>query len=431
MGLRDTDRRVFVLALARMTDAIGNSFLIIVLPLYVASGNVSGGTFGLSTALVTGIILSAFGFFMSLVQPVAGNLSDRTGRRTAFVVGGLLVLAVANFAYTLAGSYASMLLIRIGQGVGVAITVPATLALVNDLSTDDTRGGSMGVFSTFRMLGYGVGPVVAGSVIHGGPYALSGIDLTGFEAAFYIASLGALLGALLVYGFVNDPDVDTAAEHTADAGGEHSVAVFERDGPGTLDSVFTLGLASLFMAIGIALIAPMESIVNHHLHQSATLFGVEFAAFTFGQVVTQSPVGAWSDEYGRKPFILLGLICLIPSTLAQGFVGTPAAMVTVRFVQGIAGAMVFAPAFALAGDIARQSNAGTTLSVLTMAFGLGIAIGPLAGGWLVGYGYAVPFAFGAVLALLGAVLVYAEVEETHPGKDLRRAFLDRAEPSAD
>ena len=431
MAIRDTDRRVFALSFARMADSIGNSFLIVVLPLYVASGQVTGGTFGLSTALVTGIILSAFGFFMSLLQPFVGNLSDRTGRRTAFVVTGLVVLGAANFSYTLGGSYAWMLLVRIGQGVGVALTVPPTLALVNDLSTDDTRGGSMGVFSTFRMVGFGVGPVAAGSVIYGGPYALFGHTLSGFTAAFYIATLGALLGAVLVFALVSDPDVDTTAEHTADAGGEHNLAIFERDGPGTLDSVFTLGLASLFMAIGIALIAPLESIVNAHLHQGATLFGVEFAAFTLGQVVTQSPVGAWSDEYGRKPFVLLGLLFLVPSTLAQGLVATPMGMVVVRFVQGVAGAMVFAPAFALAGDIARSSNAGTTLSVLTMAFGLGVAIGPLAGGWLVGFGYAVPFAFGAVLALLGAVLVYSEVEETHPGKDLRRAVFGSAGQSAD
>ena len=435
MGILDTDRRVLALAFARMADSIGNSFLIVVLPLYIGSDVVSGGTFGLSTALVTGLILSAFGFFMSGVQPIAGSLSDKTGKRKVFVVAGLLILAVSNFAYAFAGNYSAMLLIRIGQGIGVAVTVPATIALVNDLSTDDTRGGSMGVFNTFRMLGFGIGPVAAGTVIYGGPYTLLGYGISGFEAAFYIATLGALIGAVLVFVLVSDPDVDFDAEHTADAGGEHSIAVFERDGHGTLDSVFTLGLASLFMAIGIAILSPLESIINHHLGQSATFFGIEFAAFTLGQVVTQTPVGTASDKYGRKPFILLGLVLLIPATIAQGFVTTPFGMIGARFVQGIAGAMVFAPGFALAGDIARNSNAGTTLSVLTMAFGLGTAIGPLAGGWLVSFDYIVPFVFAAALATLGLVLVYTQVEETHAGDDLgediTRVLLDRDSQPAD
>ena len=418
MGLLETDRRVLTLAFARMADSIGNSFLIVVLPLYVASGVVTGGTFGLSESLITGLILSAFGFFMSGVQPFAGNLSDKLGKRRIFVVSGLLILGVANFTYSLANSYSAMLFIRIAQGIGVAVTVPATIALVNDLSTDNTRGGSMGVFNTFRMLGFGVGPIAAGTVIHGGPYTLFGAHMTGFEAAFYIASLGALIGAVLVAALVSDPDVDVDAEHTAEAGGDHSIAVLDHNGSGRLDSVFTLGLASLFMAISIATLSPLETTVNHHLNQSATLFGVEFAAFTLGQVVTQSPIGTASDRYGRKPFILVGLVLLVPATLAQGLVTMPLTMGIARFVQGVAGAMVFAPGFALAGDIARNSNAGTTLSVLTMAFGLGTAIGPLASGYLISFGYVVPFIFATALAALGLVLVYLEVDETHTGKDL-------------
>ena len=44
------DRRVYTLAFARMADSVGNSFLIIVLPLYIGSGVVTGNTFGLGAA---------------------------------------------------------------------------------------------------------------------------------------------------------------------------------------------------------------------------------------------------------------------------------------------------------------------------------------------------------------------------------------------
>ncbi len=70
--------------------------------------------------------------------------------------------------------------------------------------------------------------------------------------------------------------------------------------------------------------------------------------------------------------------------------------------------MVFAPALALAGDLAGEGESGSKLSILTMAFGFGIAVGPLASGALIGYGFATPFVFGAALATLGAILVYAD-----------------------
>jgi len=403
----DTDRRIVVLALARMADSIGNSFLIVVLPLYIEKLVTAGsdGVFvhlgGFSTtigvSLATGIVLSLFGFLNSFSQPFTGRWSDRAGKRRGFIIAGLGILTVTNLAYVFAGSYFSLFGIRALQGLGVAFTVPATIALVNELSTEGSRGQSMGVFNTFRLLGFGLGPVIAGTFVH----------LYGFDAAFAFAAGAALLATLLVFALVRDPE-----ETQASAGEDLKIAVFNAENRGFLDPVFTLGLASLFMAIGIALLAAIETKVNARLDQGGFLFGVEFAAFVLAQVLIQVPVGRFSDRYGRRPFILIGLVLLAPATLAQGFVVTPLQMITARFVQGVAGAMVFAPAFALAGDLARHGDSGTKLSVLTMSFGLGTAIGPLAAGYLFQFGYQVPFEFGAALAVLGLILVYTQVEET-------------------
>jgi len=414
LSVAGIDRRVLVLALARMTDSLGNSFLIVVLPLYVKSGLVTGGTFGIAVPLMTGLILSMFGFLNSFVQPFTGRFSDRTGRRKLFVLLGLAILAVTNFAYSYATSYDTMLLVRAVQGLGVAFTIPATVALVNEYATTANRGANMGAFNTLRLLGFGVGPVVAGTVVAKGPYSLSlagtSLQLTGFEAAFYVASLSAVASFLLVSLFVFDPE-----EVEAQAGKKLKVAVLSDD-EHTLDPVFTLGLASLFMAIGIALIATIEPAVNTRLHQTSVMFGVEFGAFVAAQILTQAPIGKATDRYGRLPFIQFGLLLLVPSIFAQGLVTTPWGMVGARFVQGLAASMVFAPALALAGDLTRKGESGTQLSVLTMSFGLGTAIGPLASGFLISFGFIFPFIFGTVLAAVGAVLVFTQVEETvRPG----------------
>jgi MFS family permease len=122
-------------------------------------------------------------------------------------------------------------------------------------------------------------------------------------------------------------------------------------------------------------------------------------------------VGAASDQHGRRRFIIAGLIFLVPTTLAQGLVVTSMQMIIARLLQGISGAMVFAPALALAGDLARQGQSGAQLSVLTVAFGLGISFGQLAAGFLIRYGFVTPFLFGTLIAGIGAVLVYTQVEE--------------------
>jgi len=129
-----TDRRVLALAVARMADAMGNSFLIIVLPLYVASETVSGDLLGVPASLVAGVVLALFGVASSLTQPWAGHLSDRMGRRKPFVVGGLVVFAVVNLTFAAATQYWELFALRVVQGMAAAFTITASLALVNEVS---------------------------------------------------------------------------------------------------------------------------------------------------------------------------------------------------------------------------------------------------------------------------------------------------------
>jgi MFS family permease len=404
VALFGTDRRILALAIARMADGIGNSFLIIVLPLYIASGIVEGRTFGLTESMIIGIVLSLVGFVSSFSQPVTGRLSDRTGRRKLYILFGLCGLTGANLLYLFAGSYVSLVAVRALQGISIAFIIPTSVALVNELAGAGTRGGNMGVYNTFRLVGFGSGPVAAGILVNAGPYSFFEITLNGFEATFYLAAGAAALGFLLVTLLVHDP------AELERAGDDLSIDVF--DGEGGLDPIFTLGIASLFMAIGIALFATLQPEVNSRLDQGSSWFGVQFAAFIIAQVFLQVPIGRASDHWGRRPFILVGLLLLVPSTFAQGVVLDSWLMLLVRFVQGIAGAMVFAPALALAGDLATAGDSGTKLSVLTMAFGLGIAVGPLSAGFLVSLGFVAPFAVGAALAVIGFGLVYTQVEET-------------------
>ena len=407
MGLLGTDRRVLVLAIARMADALGNSFLIVVLPLYIASGQIPldafvGETVGFGPAsvsltdeLLIGVALSLFGFLNSFSQPFTGRLSDRTGRRTVYILFGLALLGAASGAYVFVTDYYAVIALRALQGIGAAFTIPCTVALVNELATADDRGGNFGVFNTFRLIGFGFGPLIAGAVV----------TAWGFDAAFAVAVGGAAVSFALVALLVSDPERTTAS-----AGDDLSIEVWgDRH---LFDPVFALGVATVFMAIGIALFATLEAQINARLDQSTFLFGVEFGAVVIANVVVQIPVGRASDTYGRRPFLVAGFLLLIPSVLAQGFVRAPSLMILARLIQGVGIGMVFPTSLAVAGDLSREGQSGTTLSVLTMAFGLGTAIGPLSSGVLERFGFVVPFAFGAALSVLGLVVVYTQVEET-------------------
>ncbi len=394
-----TDRRVLALGIARMADALGNSFLIVILPAYlgmvvIPDGIVLRGT-RLPPTFLIGVLLSLFGFLNSGLQPLTGRLSDRLGRRRDLILAGLALLGLASAGYVLADTYAVLLVLRALQGVGAALTIPATVALVNELGDPSTRGGNFGVYNTLRLIGFGVGPLVAGAVQ----------QFYGFAAAFGVAVAGAAVGFTLVWLLIEDPP-ETKATAVDD------ITFRIRDSDGTIDPVFTLGTATVVMAMGIALFATLEGPINERLDQGAFLFGVQFGVAVLANVVFQVPIGRASDRFGRRPFIVGGFGLLLPATLAQGFVTTSLGMTVARLFQGLAVAMVFAPSLALAGDLTTEGQSGSTLSILTTGFGLGTALGPLVSGILFEIGYAAPFAFVSGLGFLALLLVYTQVEET-------------------
>ena len=399
------DRRILALGFARLADSFGNALLIVVLPLYVASPQVTGQAFGLSMAVISGIVLAMFGVFDSVIQPFAGRWSDRLGRRRVLILVGLFVFAATNAAFAVTSSYLGLFAVRVVQGLGVGVTVTASVALINDYSSVDDRGTNFGVFNALRLVGFGVGPLVAGFVVSNGPFRFGGMVINGFTASFDIAAVAAVVGLIVIATLVRDPETTNAT-----AAKDLSFRVF--DPSGGLDSVFTLGIATLFIAAGIALFASIEPTINTRLSQGAETFGFEFAAFVLAFIIIQPIVGKLSDQFGRKPFIVMGLAMIVPVLFAQGFVTTPIEMTALRTLQGVGSAMAFGPALALAGDLATGGDSGTKLSVLTMAFGLGAGIGPIAAGPLIKVTFAAPFVFGAVLTALGAVLVYTQVAPT-------------------
>lgn len=397
--------------MARAVDAFGNSFIVLVLPLYIASLPRGGDLLGLPEAAAIGIVLSVLGLVNSGLQPFTGRASDRLGRRRALIVTGLGLLATANVAYIWATGYLALLGLRVLQGVALALAIPATLALITDLTDMGNRGTSLGLFNTFRLAGYAAGPLVAAWLVAAGPYAFSvaghALVLSGFEAAFLVASAAVGAGMLLVLGMVQDPPQLRPMDRSGTR--------LRLRSPRTdqwLDPVVALAVATLATAISISLIASLENEINAHLSQAPTAFGLQFSILLLPHLVLQAPIGRLADRWGRLPLIVAGMILLVPTTAAQGYVTAPWQMVAARLGQGLASVLFFAPSLAMAGDLSQGRGAGSSLSLLSMAFGLGAALGPLAAGFLVALGYPVPFVVGGALAGLGAILTWTQLRET-------------------
>jgi MFS family permease len=333
------NRTVLALSIARLGDAVGNSILFIVIPLYVAK--LPAPWFPFPETVLVGLLISLFGLVNSALQPLMGAVTDRVSRRKPFIMGGLLLMGLGTLAFAFAHQFVSLVLIRALQGIGVALTIPASLALMAAATEKRTRGGSMGIYTTMRMVGFAIGPLLGG-FLH---------VQFGFTAAFYMASAFSMMTTL-------------------------------------------------------------EKQFNTRLDQTALGFGIAFSALMISRLIFQIPLGRLSDYIGRKPIIIAGLLLMAPTTMLIGLVSTTFQLTGVRLFQGLASAGIAAPAFALAADLSRGGGEGRQMSIITMGFGLGVALGPLIAGLLAIYFFELPFFIGGLMSLVGAWIVYRYVPES-------------------
>lgn len=397
--LLDTPPEVVALSFARMADALGNSLIIILLPLYIARE--PSPWFDFPTEFLVGLAISLYGFLFALGQPFAGALTDRLGRRRPFILSGLALMAVATVGLMFVHRYAWIIGLRGIQGLGVALIIPATLALITGVTHTHNRGHAMGVYSTFRMAGFATGPLLAGVLqVH-----------FGFNAAFLVGGGFLAIAFLLVYFTVDEP---RGPGHEAAADTPTSpIEEVGRSGFWPSRSILALMFATIILAASLSMISALENVFNTRLSQTAIGFGVAFSALTLSRLVVQIPLGRWSDRIGRKKLIVGGLLTLAPITVLFGYVGSTGQLIGVRVVQGVSTAAVAAPAFALAGDLAPAGREGREMSFVTMGFGLGLGAGPLLAGWLAGYlGFAVPFYVVGALSALAAFAVWRFARES-------------------
>lgn len=384
---------ILTLSFARFADALGNSLMFVLLPLYIIS--LPSPNLPWANAILVSVTLSLYGIVNTILQPFVGVLTDRMSRRKPLILGGLIIMGLGTGAFTIARTFSDLLLIRMVQGVGVALTVPASLAIINSSSVTASRGRSMGFYSTLRLLGFAIGPLVGG-YLH---------IRFGFDLAFYVGAGVTLLGSLAVLIWVKDP-----AQSRNPEPGDAGIRIFDREVWNK--SIISLGAAMFMMASAYSMMSALENEFNLRLQQTALGFGIAFSALTVSRMIVQTPLGYLSDRVGRKPLIITGLILMAPATVLLGVVGTTLQLTGARALQGITSAAVASPAFALAGDLSSKQGEGRQMSIITTGFFLGISIGPLIAGFFSQVAFVLPFIIGGGMLLIGAAIVYLFVPES-------------------
>ena len=350
-------------------------------------------------------ILNAYLLMLAALILVGGALGDKLGRKKIFMLGiGLFLLA--SLACGLAPTIAILIGARVLQGIGGALMIPGSLAIISASFGDDRRGRAIGTWSAATTLVTIAGPLLGGFLADAGlwrgifliniPLGVAALLVLFFkvpesrdeQASPAIDYLGAALASLglagLTYGFISAPRLGFGDPLVAGAllGGVIALVAFviveaRSDHPMMPLQLFRsrtfsgANLLTLFLygALSVGLFFLSLNLVQAQ-NYSQSLAGLAFTPFALLISVLSRLTGGLADRYGpHLPLIagpaMAGLGFLLFSLI--GLTAGPASYWTTFFpgilIFGIGMAITVAPLTAAVMGALPAHYAGTASGI--------------------------------------------------------------------
>lgn len=241
-----------------------------------------------TTAADTFWVLEIYLLFLAALLMAGGALGDHWGRRRSLRLG-VVAFAVTSLACALAQDASQLILFRACQGIGAALMIPASLALINASFPPAERGLAIGSWSAVVTLAIPLGPLIGGLAV----------DFAYWQLIFLINLPISLVVLLLLKKIPRPP--------------------FEPEHPAPMDLI---GSALITIALGLLITGLLEAAREGHFelwHQFLLTAGFVFlAAFFVYEWRAKAPMLPPSLMM-KRPFQIVSLQTLF---LFAGFQGS-------------------------------------------------------------------------------------------------------------
>jgi len=328
-------------------------------------------------------VVNAYLLPLSALLLLGGALGDHFGRRRLLVIG-TSIFGVTSLICALAPSLPVLLAARAAQGIGAALLLPNSLALLNAAFSGEKRGRAVGIWAAAGAAAAAIAPLIGGWLV----------DSVGWPAIFYInlpLALGAIILALRFVAESGDPGAGRT---------DYRGALLATGGLGGLTYALTLWSASgqwsiaaiAAAAVGTALL--LAFLLTEHKRGNRAMMPLELFAgrcFSGLNLLTFLLYGAFAAAMLLIPYVLItsgryspveaGLAMLplpVVMTAASPKMGSIASRIGPRIPLTI-GPLVVAGGMLLAWLMQADSSywTGAFPTILVMALGMTIAVAPL------------------------------------------------------
>ncbi|MEQ7052970.1 MFS transporter [Paenibacillaceae sp. P-4] len=338
-----------------------------------------------------GYLVSCFGLTQFIFSPIAGNLSDRYGRKPMIIIG-LVLFALSNLLAAFASDLTLLFASRLIGGIGSAALIPSIIAYIADITADDQRSKSMSWLGASMTSGFIIGPGVGGLLAE-----------WGIKMPFYVSACVGVLAMLCSFWGLPE-SVSANIRQMRSQVKEKRDNVFRQIALSVRSRYFVMLLIVFTMTFGLT-----------HFEAIFPLFVVQVYGFTTGQIAILltvcSLIGTMNQllltdritrRFGEKQIIVAMLLLSAVSLVFLLFSGDffYVMVITMLFftfnniLRPTINTLLSRVAGNEQGFVAGMNNAYTSL---------GTIFGPLLAGILFEVHFDLPYLFGGFVLLVSSI----------------------------
>jgi MFS family permease len=189
-------------------------------------------------------------------------------------------------------------------------------------------------------------------------------------------------------------------------------------------SFILTSVGTLFLFNAFYMLYPTLPLFIKQMGGNEAQIGLSMGAFMLTSVMVRPIVGGLLDRYGRRPFIVGGLLLFILAMYLYNWIGGIAVFMGLRILHGMSWAVSTTAISTAVTDMIPSARRGEGLGWFSTSMTLAMAFGPLVGIWVIQYlSYHALFLFAVVLSAVALLLTFGAKMPFRPQSGARRIEL--------